>query len=315
MSDFDNLYIVPSFSRINSRKDTDISVSLNDLTLEIPVIAANMDSITNANMCRHMHNNGAIAAYPRFFPVEDTKKHHESIQCPYISSIGVSNQELERFKILLALGQTHFCIDVAHGAQQQVLDFATEIRALAPKIWLMVGNFGPYLPECKPLYILADAIKLGIGPGLVCTTRKVTGVGFPQPRAIQHHKQHTTTTLCTDGGFRHAGDIAKAIALGASFTMTGALFRNTIEAADPTQYQGSASIQAYLKQNKLQGYITPEGTHIASEPTTTVKEVLQQIAGGLRSAMTYTNSRNIKEFQNGNSVSDFKDQVLEIVVK
>lgn len=311
---FDDVLIVPKFSTIKSRKDVNLQTHMGAELLELPVISSNMDTVTGGEMCSAMGGAGGIGCLHRFMPIDEmvaTWK-ERSLSNPIIS-IGLGQHELDRAIALWKAGATHFCIDVAHGAQQTVVDQTNTLRGLLPQAYIIVGNFASassvrVFLERTPDSI--NAIKVGIGPGSACTTRIKTGVGVPQFSAIQQiaaELKNTDIKVIADGGMKTPGDIVKALGAGAHFVMLGGMLAGTNETPGVPvyagngqyfkKYRGSASKESYGIQGKDQAYITAEGESFLVPCKGPVAEIMQEIEGGIRSAMTYVGARTLDEFR------------------
>lgn len=319
---FNDVNIVPMFSDIDSRSQVELFTAIApSCVFDLPVISANMDTVTGPQMAKAMLNSQAQACLHRFGSIEDTVKMFKessfgSGDYPMVS-IGLGNKELERAEALIAAGALNFVIDVAHGAQFGVLIQAAELRHLLGDYGsITVGNFASaksvrdYLEGQTKRVI--DAIKVGVGPGAACSTRIKTGVGVPQFTAIQEiaaELKNTNIKIIGDGGLKTPGDIAKALGAGAHAVMVGSMLAGTQETPGeviypegpgpqcPVKiYRGSASFESYVAQGKTGTHRTTEGESYTVPYKGPVADVLQDIEGGLRSAFTYVGARNLKEF-------------------
>ncbi|CAM6005511.1 unnamed protein product [Sphagnum balticum] len=332
---FDDVLIIPQFSDVYSRKDVDLSFNgANYPYMSLPIISANMDTVTGPEMAKAMLLNGGMGCLHRFCTIDENVKMleesllyatGESVRYPFVS-IGLGNNELDRAYALFNAGAWTFVIDVAHGAQMEVVKQVKRLRNIINDNGaIIVGNFAGSSSVSNFLFYLGntriDGIKVGIGPGSACTTRVKTGVGYPQINAIWEIAHETQIPIIADGGMKASGDIAKAFAAGASMAMLGSLLAGTDEApgeivytsvADAREfdgldlvgqktafkkYRGSASKESYESQGKNAAHRTAEGESFMVPYKGPVKEVLQDIEGGLRSAFTYVGARNLKEFQ------------------
>lgn len=259
---FNDVLIEPSFSSIKSRKDIDLSVKLGDIHLRLPILSANMDTVTAGKMASAMFVNGALGVLHRFWPVEDNVNEFVEIWDNFLEtavSVGLSEAEKVRAEALYAHGARIIVLDVANGAQQQVVDRYKWLKENLVKSFVIVGNFAtaksvsdfyeamikdgqPFwteLRDSKPYHEVygLDAIKVGIGPGASCTTRVKTGVGYPQLSAIidivaelkERYNLPKMPLIIADGGLKNSGDIAKALAAGAHAVMIGNMLAGTDE--------------------------------------------------------------------------------------
>lgn len=247
---FDDVLIVPKFSKILSRQDVDLNLPTDGIRL--PVISSNMDTITGTDMANAMMTYGANACLHRFCSIEENVKMFRASKISLdigetdvgemhyflrpMVSIGVGEKELDRAYALYSNGAAEFIIDVAHGAQ---LNVANQVKALKEIIRdngiIIVGNFatGDSVKEFLDYTgAIVDGIKVGIGPGSACTTRIKTGVGYPQLSAILdvvNTLRVAGVPVVADGGMRTSGDIAKALGAGASMVMLGGMLSGTKE--------------------------------------------------------------------------------------
>lgn len=291
---FNDYLIKPKFSVVKSRKDVDLSTKLNDkFTLKFPVMSANMKSITEIKMANAMHNSGGIGVLHRFCSDEQNVDMFKKSPKETFVSIGIREEDRARARHLLESGAKMFCIDVAHGAQQAVVDQYTWLRKrTGDDAIIMVGNFATsesieefsHRVKCKQ----PDLFKIGIGPGSACETRVKTGVGVPQLSAIQDCSK--MFKIVADGGLKTPGDIAKALGAGAVAVMVGGMLAGTEETSLKGYYAGSA----YLEKPT---YKASEGAKFEVPHRGSVEDVLNDIAGGLRSAFSYVGASNLKEFQ------------------
>lgn len=298
---FDDVLIIPKYSTVNSRSEVDLTVHIGRYTtLKLPVICANMPDLVGYDMAHAMHAAGGIACLPRFDSVRvnvDLLRHLRFEGVPVWVSVGVTDGEQTRLDRLVFEGANVVCIDVAHGNQRQVLDFYSYNAIKYPDVDFILGNV------ISPVYSSSNPIlKVGIGPGSVCTTRVKTGCGYPQLSAVLRTARKETgrkpgNIVIADGGIKTPGDAAKALAAGAHAVMIGGMLAGTDMAANKFSYGGSASAEAYVKQGKDTKHRTAEGETFAINGRVKKTEyVLNDIAGGLRSALAYVGARNLEEF-------------------
>lgn len=295
---FDDLLIVPQFSGVNSRANVDISTVIGRLKLDIPLIAANMDTICDVTMAEEMGNLGGMGILHRFAPFGeqlDWVRYLKNKGLPAVPSVGVGPEDAHRALMFLENGADMVCIDVAHGNHLKVATLTTAICAQYTGYHVIVGNFAA-VPDGE---FLNDGItiKVGIGPGSACETRTVAGVGVPQATAIVNVSDGFNTIA--DGGIRKPADFAKAIGLGADAAMIGGYFAGTNEvpARGKTTFRGMASRDAQLEHRGSVSNSIAEGASFDVESRGPVKDRVEQLLGGLRSAMSYTGARTIREFQ------------------
>ncbi len=233
------------------------------------------------------------------------------------AAVGVGDDMEERAAALVAAGVDLLVIDTAHGHSRKVLDAIAEVRKSYPDVQLMAGNIATAAAAVALIDAGVDAIKVGIGPGSICTTRVVAGVGVPQITAIQQVSRVTHSAgipLVADGGIKFSGDMPKAIAAGADVVMVGSLFAGTEESPGDTilfqgrtykSYRGMGSLGAMKQGSKdryFQGHeedvkLVPEGIEGRVPYRGPLSDNIHQLVGGLRSGMGYTGCRTIKELQ------------------
>jgi IMP dehydrogenase len=327
---FDDVLIEPQFSTIESRKDVSINTRLSsNLELKVPILSANMDTVTGPRMARAMSEAGGIGCLHRFTDIEQNAKDYLSSPKETFVSIGVGEKEYERAVYLYERGAYNFIIDVAHGAALHVVKQYDAIRtALGQNAHIMIGNFATSsgineFCERSKSRIKPDSFKVGIGGGSMCTTRVVTGCGIPTLHSVLDART-TRRTIIADGGIKTSGDIVKALAAGASAVMIGSLLSGTEEtpgdiiAFEKTdtvlrmytnykeapahlwhkEYRGSASAESYKAQNKEASHRAPEGERTLVKYKGTAGDVINTLAAGLKSGMSYVDARDIKELQN-----------------
>ena len=234
----------------------------------------------------------------------------------------MSTYDMERAALLTEAGADALVIDTAHGHSLKVIDTIKALRQFSNELQIIAGNVVTGEGAKALIQAGADAIKVGIGPGSICTTRIVVGVGVPQLSAIlEVHKtcRDAQIPIIADGGIKYSGDIAKAIAAGASSTMLGALFAGTDESAGEKtfykgrsykKYRGMGSVGAYATHrytmiDVLPAKFVPEGVEGRVSSKGPIRHVVHQLIGGLRAAMGYTGSANIAEFQNNAKISTY----------
>lgn len=234
------------------------------------------------------------------------------------AAVGVGDDREERVSRLVEAGCDVVVVDTAHGHSQRVLDTVADVRRQYPDLVLVAGNVATAAAVEALAKAGADVVKVGIGPGSICTTRIVTGVGVPQISAVMNcvdAAKKTGVTLIADGGIKYAGDVAKALAAGAHTVMVGSLFAGTDEAPGEMvlyqgrsykSYRGMGSLGAMREGSKDRYFqmdvsddrkLVPEGIEGRVPYRGPLAESIFQLLGGLRSAMGYTGARNLAEFR------------------
>ena len=232
---FDDVTLVPKYSSIlPSETITSTKISHN-LNLQIPLMSSAMDTVTESKMAIALSKSGGIGIIHRNLSIQKQVQEVKKVKKNNFlvgAAIGVNPKDIERVYKLLEAKVNLIVIDTAHGHTQKVLSMIKKIKKKFKKSTLCAGN----IATGKAAIFLADAgvdiVKVGIGPGSICTTRLVTGIGVPQLSAILEVKKalkNYKTSIISDGGIKFSGDIAKAIAAGADAVMIGSLFSGTIE--------------------------------------------------------------------------------------
>jgi IMP dehydrogenase len=269
-----------------------------------------MDTITGTDMAIAMGKLGALGILHRFASIEEqadmVRKVKESGAKIISASIGVGDESKPRTKALVEAGVNLITIDIAHGHSVQMMETLKWLKDSHPELEIIAGNLA--MPDAAKDLIEAgaDAIKVGIGPGSMCTTRIITGAGVPQLTAIALCAEVADSygvPVIADGGIKTSGDIVKAFAAGASTVMLGSMLSGTIETPGEMkggrkQYRGMASKAA---QVSWRGGV-PEGMAAEGESTMVnlkghVKDVILEITGGIRSGMSYINATSVGEMR------------------
>jgi IMP dehydrogenase len=234
------------------------------------------------------------------------------------AAVGVTADTLERVSALVAVGVAFIAIDTAHGHSKGVLDEVRRVKTAFPQLQIIAGNVATGAAAKALAEAGADAVKVGVGPGSICTTRIIAGIGMPQLTALMEAAQAlegTGVPVIADGGIRYSGDIVKALVAGANVIMAGGLFAGTEEAPGETTffegrkvkgYRGMGSIEAMKDGSKDRYFqdaedevakLVPEGIVGSVAYKGQVSEVLYQLVGGIRAGMGYCGSATIDELQ------------------
>jgi len=338
--DFKDVLIRPKRSTIRSRADVDISRhyvfrnakrSFPDDT--VPVIAANMDTVGTFEMACALAEHKLITCIHKHYTVEEwirfAQEHPDVI--PYVvCTAGMSaNDESKLSQVLHAIPDIRaLCLDVANGYSEHFVEFVSTQRQKFPEHIIMAGNVvtGEMIEQL--LLNGADIVKVGIGPGSVCTTRKKTGVGYPQLSAVLEcadaaHglKGH----IISDGGCTCPGDIAKAFGAGADFVMLGGMFAGHTESGGETivkdgkkmrLFYGMSSATAMQKHvGGVAEYRASEGKTVEVPDRGAVKHTILDILGGLRSACTYVGAVKLKELPKRTTFIRVTQQLNQVFTK
>jgi IMP dehydrogenase len=306
---FDDVLLVPAYNHHESRRivDTSMTDKTGKLRLELPVMSANMDTVTEHAMADFIGARGGIGVLHRFCSVEENLAMFKRCAHKVFVSVGTAESEMERVEALHDAGAEYFCVDVAHGHARYVGKMVKRMRAILPNACIMAGNVATYAGADYLASVSADIVKVGIGPGSVCTTRIKTGFGVPQLTAIRECAR-ADRSIVADGGIRYPGDIVKALAFGADFVMLGGMLAGTRptpgapiqdgESAAYKIYRGMASKEAADDHlGSLTGWKTSEGVATRVAYREDEDEIIADIVGGLRSGLTYAGANTIRELQ------------------
>jgi IMP dehydrogenase len=282
------------------------------LRLELPVMTANMDTITETAMVDFIGAKGGIGVIHRFMSIETNVDVFKACTHKAFVSIGCSPGDLARAEALRDAGAELFCIDVAHAHARYVGKTLKKVRAMLGKeACIMAGNVATYAGADFLASLSADIIKVGIGGGAVCTTRIKTGFGVPNLTAIRNSAR-VDRSIVADGGIRSPGDIVKALAFGADFVMIGSMLAGTRPTPGPVltrssdhgqtlrfkSYRGMASSEV---QDDYHGgmaeWNSAEGVAVEVPYREDEDAIIADIIGGLRSGLTYGGAATIHELQ------------------
>ena len=314
---FDDVLLIPQYSSVLP-SETNISLNLTKkIFLKVPFLSSAMDTVTESKMAIAMALAGGIGVIHRNLSIKDQVKEITKVKNRKLivgAAVGTSKEDLERAKALINNGCDMIVVDTAHGHSAKVLKILSKLKKIEKNISLCVGNIATG-EAAKRLYDSgADIIKVGIGPGSICTTRMVAGIGVPQISAILEVKQalkNKKIKIISDGGIKFSGDIAKALAAGADAIMMGSIFAGTDESPGKKfkvkgkiykQYRGMGSIGAmssgsanrYFQKNfKDKSKFVPEGVEGRVEYKGSISKIIHQLQGGLRSSMGYIGAKNL----------------------
>jgi IMP dehydrogenase len=311
---FDDVLLSPQASRFNSRLDP--TIDLRGFAGSIPIISANMDTVTGLDMALCMENLGGLGIIHRFFKNIDEYERvliDASAKLQQLAfSVGCGIKWIEFVEMLLAKIDTNnkpiVCLDVAHGHMQQSIDTVVALRKNFP-IVIVAGNIATAQAAHDLAHAGADAVKVGVGCGSVCSTRIVTGHGVPQLTAIMQVRDALDSldrdvALIADGGIRNSGDIVKAIAAGADAVMLGNLLAGCDETPGELYTTNSGAFKMYRGQSSAHFLrdigkigVAAEGVATEIKAKGSAVSVVNELVGGIRSGMTYSGCGSIKELQ------------------
>jgi len=333
--DFKDVLIRPKRSTLTSRSEVDISRDFIFLHSQkkyhgIPIIAANMDATGTMEMARALATQKLSVALHKHY--SEAELHAFFGEPPAggttFYSMGITTPDFEKFRRVME--QTHgtienVCVDVANGYTKAFISFIHKLRAAYPHITIMAGNV--VTGEMTEELILdgVDIVKVGIGPGSVCTTRKMAGVGYPQLSAIiecADAAHGLRGLICADGGCTSPGDLAKAFGAGADFVMLGGMLAGhdecgsdivEVDGERKMRFYGMSSREAMTKYSGgVAGYRASEGKEVLLDYRGPVENTLQDVLGGVRSACTYVGARTLKELSKRTTFVRVTQQLNEV---
>ena len=248
------------------------------------------------------------------------------------AAVGVSSDTFERIDALVKAGTDAVVIDTAHGHSKGVINLLKDVKNRYPNLDVVVGNIATGEAALDLVHAGADGVKVGIGPGSICTTRVIAGVGYPQLSAIMNVAKalkKANVPIIADGGIRFTGDIPKALAAGASSVMMGSMFAGTEESPGETiifegrkfkSYRGMGSLEAMQKGSKDRYFqqaeddikkLVPEGISARVPFKGSLKEVIHQLVGGLRAGMGYCGAGKIDELKDAKFIKITHSGMIE----
>jgi len=332
--DYSDVLIRPKRSTLKSRKDVDLNRSFDFKNGQswtgVPIVASNMDTTGTLDMASVLSEYHMITCLSKHIElIPDTCS---ILQRKFMAlSFGMSkNDRALLINDPMERGYTaphqFFCLDVANGYSEEFLDFVRQVRKKWRDKIIIAGNV--VTAEMTEALILAgaDIVKVGIGPGSVCTTRKITGVGYPQLSAVMECADAAHGIgghIMADGGCQCPGDVAKAFGAGADFVMLGGILAghdectgDMVAGEDGTLYKTFYGMSSDTAMNKHSGgvatYRASEGKTVRVDYRGPVKNTIQQILGGLRSACTYTGARTLKQLPKCTTFVRVKEQLNRV---
>lgn len=332
--DFKDVLIRPKRSTLRSRADVELVreykfVHSDHLWTGVPIIASNMDHTGTFAMAKVLAKHKLLTAIHKFASLADWEtfdsQAHEDKEFVFITS-GSSDADYDHLvKVMKVIDYPMICLDIANGYSQHFVNFLRKVRAAFPNKIIMAGNV--VTGEMTEELILsgADIVKVGIGPGSVCITRKKTGVGYPQLSAIiecADAAHGLRGHVCADGGCTVPGDVAKAFAAGADFVMLGGMFAGHDECSGEViisegkkymRFYGMSSTEAMTKYHGgVADYRASEGRSVNVPCRGPVEETVLDILGGVRSACTYVGAKRLKELSKCTTFIRVTQQLNEI---
>jgi len=314
---FDDVLIRPKRSTLVSRSEVDLTRPFKFKHTKktwsgIPIFSANMDTTGTFNTAKSLEKFRIITAIHKFYSIEDWKSNLEHLDPKYLTvTVGTSDEEFRKAKEIFAINDDidFLCLDVANGYREDFLQAIYKFRNEFPEKIIIAGNIATR--EMTEAIILAgaDIVKVGIGPGSVCTTRKVAGVGYPQLSAISECADAAHGLgghVISDGGCKYPGDVSKAFGAGADFVMLGGMFAGHEESggelvteSNGKKYKDFYGMSSELAQQRYYGdvakYRASEGKKVRLEYKGNIENTVQSILGGMRSACSYVGAKTIKD--------------------
>jgi IMP dehydrogenase len=315
---FDDVLLVPKKTDLVSRSEVDLSTNLTkNIKLKIPVISSNMDTVTECEMAKALAKEGGIGIIHRFLTIEKEAEMVASVKKEKLlvgGAVGIREDYIERAQALVKAGVDVIVIDIAHGHSTHLIKVLKDLKKKFPKIDIIAGNVATSEATEELIKNGAAAVKVGIGPGALCTTRIVTGAGVPQLTAISECSdiaKKYEIPIIADGGIRNSGDMVKALSVGASTVMIGTLFAGCDESPALTFFKnnrkfkmtrGMASLMANrdrqrndIKVKKDLKEYAAEGVEAVVPYRGSVAEFINQLLNGVRSGFSYCGAKNIAE--------------------
>lgn len=306
--DFDDVLIRPRYNKILSRKDVNFETQVTrNHKINIPFIAANMDTICENEMAIAIGKLGGLGVIHRFIDIIDQCKQvikvkKEGLLCA--AAIGVKDFK-ERSQALVDSGVDILVIDIAHGHSKYAGKVLEYLKQTYPEIDVIAGNIGT--KDAADYFISkgADGIKVGIGPGSVCITRQMTGCGTPQLTAIMEVYESTRgkVPIIADGGIKQPGDVVKALGAGANAVMCGYIFAGCDECPNQiinTTATGRSAFERDYRGSSSEGVkgetAFVEGKEIIVNSKGPVENVIKKYLDGLASGLTYCGKKSVKDF-------------------
>ena len=318
---FDDVLLIPKYSDVLP-SETDISLNLSKkINLKVPFLSSAMDTVTESKMAVAIAQAGGIGVIHRNLNIRKQSQEVMKVKKKKLivgAAVGTNNEDVDRARSLIDNGCDLIVIDTAHGHSAKVLKVLSKLKKINFNVPICVGNIATAEASKKLYNSGADIIKVGIGPGSICTTRMVAGIGVPQISAIMEVKgalKNKKIKIISDGGIKFSGDIAKALAAGADAIMMGSIFAGTDESPGKKfkikgklykQFRGMGSIGAmssgsanrYFQKNfKDKSKFVPEGVEGRVEYKGNVSKIIYQLQGGLRSSMGYIGAKDLNQIQ------------------
>ncbi len=328
---FDDVLLVPAYSEVLPREVSTKARFTRNISLNIPIVSAAMDTVSEKAMAIMLARKGGISVVHKNMSIEaqarqirEVKEYPaegDKIPCldaegrlRVAAGVGITADVLDRVTALVEAGVDAIVLDSAHGDSHGVVEALRKIKSVYPELDTVVGNIATAEAAVRLIEAGADSLKVGIGPGSICTTRIIAGVGVPQISAIYDvakAAEGSGVPVIADGGLRYSGDIVKALAAGGDCVMIGSMFAGTDEAPGEIfeenghkfkSYRGMGSVDA-MKAGSRDRYfqdgedstkkLVPEGVVARVPYKGSVGDIIYQLVGGIRSGMGYCGAADI----------------------
>jgi len=337
---YDDILLVPKYSEIETRSSINLATLVSRrYGILRPYVASCMDTVCEYKMAIKMVELGGVGCIHRFMSVDEQCEqvskvlefittnhmyeewgvmyddwHSEIKDIPVMAAVGVNDSDIERAQRLVNCGANIILIDVAHGHHKNVKKMIQLLRDVLPeKVDIIAGNISTEESALDLCEWGADGLRVGIGGGSLCTTRIQTGHGVPNVTSIIDCVKGAKVPVMADGGIRSSGDIAKALSVGADCVMLGSLLAGTKESPGKIveksngslfkRYRGSASLETKSTHGQSTRHVEGESTLIPFKGS--VDFIIEKLTDGVKSALSYSGSDTIKNFQ-------LKSEVIEI---
>ncbi len=316
---YDDVLLVPQYSEINSRNDVSLKTQISKrITLGIPLVSANMSDVTGVKMAIELGKLGGLGVIPRFLPPEMQADEVSEVKKSGVTvgaAVGTRNGIVERAEALVKAGCDVLFIDIAHGHMQKNIEATAKLKQMfGDKVDIVSGNSATFEAAEDLFKAGADCVKVGIGPGSICTTRIETGSGVPQitailesARAARKYKRF----LIADGGTKTSGDVVKGLAAGASAIMAGSIFAGTNEAPGKMVkingikykvYNASTSLaekrkHSLFNRTEVEAHYVKqiEGVESVVPYKGTLLNLVEKYSANIRSGFSYSGAHDISE--------------------
>ena len=320
---YDDVLLLPDASDVVPSEVSTVTQLTRNISIAVPLVSSAMDTVTESEMAIAMAKAGGIGIIHRNLAIEAQVTHVKLVKNVGLAgaAVGVGDDGFARAQALIEAGVDVVVVDTAHGHHRAVLDSIARIKKFSPTTEIIGGNVATRAGAQALINAGADAVKVGVGPGSICTTRVVAGVGVPQVTAILEASKACNKAgipLIADGGLQYSGDIVKALVAGANSVMLGSLLAGCEESPGELieisgvkykAYRGMGSLGAMQSRGEQKSYskdrymqddvlsedkLVPEGIEGKVAFRGSVAEVVHQLVGGLRSGMGYAGAPDIQ---------------------